>query len=205
MFEEHQPQIGRFARQSPVNMAKVYTFVLATVQQSLHSTPAIMEDIALRGIESRYLWGFKADAYEFLTENMNAVYETSMSLYLNHADPEVARSELLRYFAGLPGLGLVKGGFMVQLCFGYVGCLDTHNIAIFELNDYEFKSSRFKSGKTKTQKKLVKSYLSLVDKIGGCDFLWDNWCRYVARKYPERYKSAVCVSRLHVEAIGAMT
>ena len=111
--------------------------------------------------------------------------------------------ELLMYFAGLPGLGLVKGGFVAQLCFGVAGCLDTHNITIHGLQPSTFAAHRFKGARTeKTKRKLVAHYVELCRALGGAGKLWDNWCQYVADKRPGIYNDADHVSKLHCEAIG---
>jgi hypothetical protein len=203
MFEEHQSKIGRYARQDADSMAKVYTFVLATIQQSLWQTPEIMQSIEHEGIESRFLWGFKYDAYEYLIEHKATIYAVAMNIWRGHADPLDQEYELTRYFAGLKGLGLVKGGFMVQLCFGLGGCLDSHNITRHGLDERKFKASRFKSASLKNKRSILRNYFAVIMSAGGCEALWDSWCQYVADRQPGRYEDAYAVSALHVKAIGA--
>jgi len=202
MFDEHQTKIGRYARQGPDEMARVYTFVLATIQQSLWMTPDIMQSIDREGIESRYLWGFKYDAYEYLVDNQRQIYDNAMDIYSGYASPEVQEQELLYYFASLPGLGIVKAGFMVQLCFGMAGCIDTHNLSMYGICPNKFKASRFKAAKDKTKRLIMLQYLTVIDSEGGCGSFWDRWCEYVAKRSPERYTGPYAVSELHVTAIG---
>ena len=201
MFNEHQSRIGSYARQSPEQMARVYAFVLATVQQSLWQTPEIMASIDAEGIDSRFLWGFKGPAYEFIEAEYEGVYETAMAIYLGYANPDVVGYELVRYFAGLPGLGVVKGGFMAQLCFGVAGCMDTHNMTMYGINPNQFKAHIFKNGSVKRRRRMLREYFTLIDSEGGCAALWDRWCEYVAERNPERYTGAYEVSELHVKAI----
>lgn len=205
MFREHQPKIGQFARSSANNMARVYTFVLMTVQQSLHTVPEMMQDIDTRGNQSRFLWGFKIPAYDWIQEHKETVYETAMDISQGYADPSVRAKELLRYFATLPGLGLVKGGFMAQLCFGVSGCFDTHNLKYFDILPLKFKASRFKSASKELKTKLIQDYQALVKDKGGCEALWNHWCNLVAQKQPIHYNSAYDVSEMHCRAIGVPT
>ena len=203
MFDEHQAKIGRYARRDADSMARVYAFVLMTVQQPLHMMPTAMRSLDTDGVESRFLWGFKIPAYDFLMENKQAIYDVSMAIYRGHADPELQQHELLRYFAGLPGLGVVKGGFMVQLCFGLAGCIDSHNMARFGIKPSRFKAARFKRAQTKTRNVILRDYFSVIKTNGGCAELWNSWCVYVHKRNPVEYTSAYAVSELHVTAIGA--
>ena len=59
----------------------------------------------------------------------------------------------------------------------------------------------FKLGKVKydTALKKAKLYTTTLENIGGCEYLWDSWCIFMADKYPKRYNNAQHVSRLHVE------
>lgn len=203
MFASHQPLIGAYARTNPDNMAKVLTFVLSTIQQALHGVPRAMEDIAKNGSASRFVWGFKASAYENIMTNKESIYRQSMALYDAFPDPKVAERELLLYFAGLEGLGLAKGGFAVQLIFGLAGCIDSHNVTRFNLNANEFKASRFKAAKQwSTRYQFLDAYIDLLGLCGGTERLWDEWCTYVYERNPIHYRSAEHVSRIHIEVFG---
>jgi hypothetical protein len=120
-----------------------------------------------------------------------------------HPNPEHAAHELLNYFASLPGLGLVKGGFLAQLVFGLVGCIDTHNLTRFNVRPYDVAARAFKSAKTSaTRNRKIEVYLDICAKLGGCAALWDGWCEYVyARNRGDYYTSAQQVSQMHVDAI----
>ncbi len=201
-FNTHQPKIAAFAKASPENMARVYRFVIATVQQPLIMTPEIVREFDAIGAESKYAFGFKGDALAWLIDNEEHVYCAAMGIWDSVTNPRECEAALLSFFASCPGLGLVKAGFMVQLCFGVGGCLDTHNINRFGLNECRFKSSRFKNAKTdKTRRAIVAEYLETVAKCGGVALLWAEWCEYVAQR-DKNYDDAAHVSRMHCEALG---
>lgn len=201
MFKDDQPRIAAFAQSSAENMHRTLTFVLCTIQQQLSVVPECMADIDRHGSESRFLWGFKGPAYETLCQNVDALYGAAMATSRGYAAPDTRRDELLHLFASLQGFGLVKGGFAVQLIFGQSGCIDSHNLAMYEVNPYEVKASRFKAAKPKTRSRLIEQYHRLCDDIGGTEFLWDNWCRFVAERTPAPFYTADEVSRFHVHAI----
>jgi len=201
MFDTHQKAIGEFARANPANMAKVYTFVIATIQQSIETVPDMTKDMVLLGSASPYAWGFKADAMDFIRDNADMVFHASMAINANHANPQDAEHELLKFFADLPGLGLAKGGFMVQLCYGLSGCLDSHNLARFNISANDFKASRFKKAKSPALRSdIVQAYHIACHNAGGTRSLWDSWCEYVAGLRDDL--TGYQVSALHCRALG---
>ena len=185
MFQRDQKEISEYAMTGPDQMARVITFVYLTIQQSITTCEAMMQDVDRHGVESKHLWGFKLGAYEWL--------------HSGFADPVVAELETLKFFASLPGLGLVKGGFVNQLVFGQTGCMDTHNSVIFEVDLYRFKASRYKTASLKRKAIMAMDYAALCEDQGGAEFLWDNWCRYVGERNGH---SADAISAMHTKALG---
>ncbi len=198
MFDRDQPEIAAYAQSSPDAMCRVMTFVIATIQQSIFTVPEIMDDIDRNGVESRFLWGFKLPAYENAVKEREGIYREAMGLWRAHANPDHAADELLHLFARQPGYGLVKGGFCVQLMFGLSGCIDTHNLQLYEVSARAFKASRYKNGSAELRHRMVRDYNHKCWDIGGTEFLWDNWCRFVADR---NATTADRVSRLHTDTI----
>jgi hypothetical protein len=201
MFDVHQKQIGEFARANPDNMRRVYVFVIATIQQSIETVPTMVHDMLQHGTNSKHAWGFKSEALEFINANAESVYSEAMAIYRGHACPDDAAHELLKYFAALPGLGIAKGGFMVQLCFGVSGCLDSHNLKRFNINPNDFKASRYKNAKSPALRSaIIEAYHAAVSNCGGTAGLWNSWCEYVASLRPSM--TAYDVSAIHCDALG---
>lgn len=201
MFKRDQPEIGEFAMSSPDRMVRALTFVLLTIQQRLDTVPAMMKDIDRNGIESHHLWGFKAGAYSDIVERQGSIYRDALHIRSGFNSPDDTRNELLRYFASMQGFGLVKGGFAVQLLFGLSGCIDSHNLLMYEIPSSRVKASAYKAAKPQTQSKKLQEYHDLCDDIGGTEFLWDNWCRHVALRTNSIFETPDEVSRVHVTAI----
>lgn len=204
MFANHQPKIAKFAARNPDNFFQVLQFVLLTIQQPLHRMPLDMHEVNKRGIDASCLWGVKAMAWRKLSEIRGKVYETSMLLNDVNPNPYEAEKALLTYLASLPGLGMVKGGFVAQLAFGLVGCLDTHNMVRYNLTPSQVSAKSFKNAKTdKTRNAKIEAYLGLCHEFGGCEALWNSWCEYVfSRNRGDVYESAYHVSAVHCEALG---
>lgn len=202
MFDTHQNEIGLFARENSENMARVITFVFCTIQQYLYTTPDQMQDIDSSGTNSKWLNTQKSLAYDELQENKERLYNESMQIWREYPNPESARHELLKLFAECRGLGLIKAGFVCQLCFGISGCLDTHNLKRFNISETEFKASRYKGLRKELSKnRLIRKYHKMIDKSGGTKNLWNGWCNFVAENQQVRYANGHDVSKLHVTAI----
>lgn len=188
-------------------MADVFTFVLLTIQQPIKSIPDAMRDVRRKGSSSAFLWGMKANGWQYVQSHKSAIYHDLGELQ-HIPDPDWRDDALLEYLAIMPGFGMVKAGFVAQLLFGRVGCIDTHNIDRFGLEwtasgsqPTWLKSSAYKERRPAARQALRQTYLALTRNQGGAEALWNGWCAYVAEKYPNQYESASYVSKLHVDAI----
>lgn len=202
MYREHQPAIARHVAKSQSAFADLFRFVIATIRQPLYSTPLQVKDFKRLGSQSVFAFSGKAPALDWLADNEATLYRDAMSIVDAAPDPDRLAREATFYFATLPGLGLVKGGFMAQLAFGVSGCLDSHNAARFGLRPSMLRADSFKSAALKTRWRRLDAYLSAVNDCGGTELLWDEWCAYVAERAPQRYGSAYAASALHCSALG---
>jgi len=198
MFQNHQTKISQAALSdsSGKMLGKVMTMVILSIQQPWFNIETMMLDVEHNGIESKYLWGMKHDAYKYILRNREDIRQ-SMIKYL---DGKMELSELLLIVASCPSLGLVKAGFVIQLCLGEIGCLDLHNLRRFGLS-----ASTFKYGANATyalMKRKAELYIDTCNKLGGCEYLWDSWCDYLAEKNPKKFRNGNHVSELHATALG---
>lgn len=193
MFKKHQPNIEEFARKDPDNFAQVVLFVSATIQQMFHTVPAIVEDVRERGLDSKHLWGSKKDTWIYTLENKEMLFEAVFS--------DMDLEDKLLSLAEIPGIGLVKAGFVLQLCTGEVGCLDVHNLRRFGLS-----AQTFKLGKVKylTARKKATLYIKTCIECGGSEKLWDDWCNLIAEKYPMRFRVGNAVSGYFGHAVSEL-
>jgi hypothetical protein len=184
MYTDEQPIISQFARQSPTNFRKVATFVLCTIRMPLldaaDDTPK-----AWAGEPCRSMFGHKHGAFAYLERHGDDLWYELEYLYTLGA----SENAMLRVISQVPGIGLAKGGFILQLCYGVSGCLDSHNLERFQI-----KESRYKK---KLAKGRLEEYNDLCARLGGPAYLWDTWCEYLAAR-DGRYLSAREVSRLHL-------
>ena len=187
MFNTHQKDIGKFARKSPENTAQVILVDLLSIQQQWDQVGRQVLDVKANGLKSKYLFGSKRGGWEYILANKKELHKAIFSRTMPLAEKLLA-------VASIPGIGIVKAGFVLQLCIGKVGCLDVHNLKRFGL-----KASAFKLGKVKYDTALGKAklYIKLCEDLGGSKYLWDSWCDLLSEKYPTKYKNGQHVSRLH--------
>lgn len=202
MFENHNPLIREYAQTGAPELADVARFVIATVQQQIEHVPEIAAEFRTIGRESRYAFGWKANAIDWHNANAAQTHADTLAIFHGADCARAAAEGVTAYFASLPGLGLAKGGFMAQLCFGVSGCLDSHNLARFGIPPARFSASAYKGlRRADNRQARVAEYVDAVDAQGGCAALWDSWCDYVAALRPDRFESGFDVSALHVEGL----
>jgi hypothetical protein len=179
----------------PDGLVDVASFVLSTIQTPLVRTKPQVADIKINGSRSEALWGFKRAGYEAVEGDKRKLYSAL-----------VERSESLPWaiytMMSFPGFGMVKGSFFLQ-CIGYqVGCLDSHNIKRFGLDEKTLKVSANLSVDKKMEK--VYGYIDTCDRLGGAEGLWNDWCKHVASlgKQNKSLPTAEAVSRFHYEVIS---
>ena len=164
--------------------------ILSAIFHSLNVEDAkVLETIA----------GWKFDTIVSVWNNRHELYEKLMAAK-NDDDDE----RLLNILAMIPGAGAVKAGFMAQLIFGRIGCIDTHNVDIYRrvFTDMapEIEPELWKVKKNLTKKDMekglkfpsanvepIKRYMSTIKKLAqrsiGSQQLWDVWVDFVANFY----------------------
>ena len=200
LYSEHIEQCNAFAQGSADNMHRATLFVLATIQQQLETVPAALEDMVEQGTGSRFAWGNKSKGVDYLNKHGNLLYDEAMTC---REDP----AELLEVFLQVPGFALVKAGFMCQIFAGHVGCIDLHNVKLY---DVPRSATRYDPAKPDTLLRKRERYVALCDGLGGAHALWSRWCDYVADIRPANWTDGFEVSQFHVDVItgretGAMT
>lgn len=186
MFKKDQAIIQDFASESAENVAIVAKFVQLTIRRQFYMVKGIMTGETDTGLMSRTYKGI-----EWSRDNSDRLYAACYSPGLTH-------SERLLLISACPGLGLPKSGFLLQLCTGKTGCLDSHNIKCFGLHAKDFSLSGLCPS---TAAERAELYVRTCERLGGSEFLWDFWCGHVAELYPDFFADAEAVSKEHVNAI----
>jgi len=192
MFKIHQPKIARFMRKNPINFSRGLSCVSNTIQTQFFTVGKRMTDIDINGVNAVCLNGTKRRTHKEIIAMKEYLYEKVYS-------KEISLAEKLLEVSGLYGIGMVKAGFILQLALGKVGCLDGHNLARFGLSASVFMVNDKMSEATALRK--ANFYIKTCEDLGGSEYLWNTWCKYVADLYPKIYRDACHVSKLHVDFI----
>lgn len=197
MYAEHATEIQAECRHSVSAFSDVLCFVLATIQEPLERVPDSMDSIRRLGIDSPMLWGMKRQGYRDITKHSARLHSKIMAAATLQA-PLWRERALIELTASITGLNLAKAGFVLQLAVGHVGCLDTHNRRRFGLEKVRI---RPESMKYETMLKHAAAYVRACEALGGCAFLWDSWCDYVAEQRPKNFADGDAVSAAHLCAV----
>jgi hypothetical protein len=132
----------------------------------------MLDDLDRARSESAYLMGHKRDAYNFLTLHGDRL---ARSLY---AVPLDRPAEALFQLTRIPGLGIVKAGFVCQLMGFDVACLDSRNNTRDGRNQRAYRSDGEARKSTPAFRRKIDCYLGETQ--GRAREYWDGWCTYVA-------------------------
>lgn len=198
-YDTHAAQIAAWAWENPQHLREVILFVSATIQQRFETVPTILADIREHGDRSRYLFGSKRATYRYATDHAEDLFADLRSVR-DIEDPEDAACAAVGVLLAVPGLGMVKAGFVAQLLGFEVGCLDTHNLQRFGYKPDAFKLASTLSEPTRRRK--VRQYVETCRKHGGARRLWNEWCDHVAGRWPATWSSGADVSGAHCRALG---
>jgi hypothetical protein len=140
------------------------------------------------------LWGHKRKGYEYLKANKKLLYRTVRDLRAGR----ISTRAFIRQWIKVPGMGIVKAGFVAQMTCGKAGCLDMHNIERYGLDAKVFQvPARVKlADQMQAIDDTINHYLSLCELCGGTEYLWDEWCRVLADKV-STFDGPEDVSRRH--------
>ena len=186
MYAEHVPVISHAMREDGEVVRRGCMFAVLSARQPVRLVPAMLDDLELNRAESAYLFGWKRSSYVHIYTQGEALWRDVCAIPLT--DPAAAIVRLM----AVPGLGLVKAGFVAQFLGFDVACLDSRN-GEREGRDYarEFKSRKRLS--PTTIRRHVDRYVA--ETLGKSQQYWDMWCAYVA---PDHKLTPYEVSALHL-------
>lgn len=219
MYKTHATYIQRTVELGGVpELANVVRFTLATIrfplwQAAKASRTLITGEGDYNAARRQVLWGSKRKGFKYLETSQGLeTLETATRLaamakrvergvFGDVVNAMNARAAALLKLADVPGLGLVKAGFVTQQAFGFGGCIDTHNLRLYGVPDTAVQLGGVKlDGEAAARK--ARAYLKLCNRLGGPARLWDAWCEFVAETQPNRYENADAVSFAHLYGLG---
>lgn len=194
MYSTDVPRIAKHGLRDSTGLIDVITFALCTIQQPLQSCGAQMRDIRKVGDKSHYLWGMKRDGYRYAVAHAPVLLAGCKAAV--SSNDTIGALDLL---CNVPGLGIVKAGFVAQMLGLDVACLDRHNLDMLGMPRSALRFSKAVTRETRLNK--ISDYVSLCAEQGA-EYWWDSWCEYVAgQRYNVLLPTAQQTSEYHVKCI----
>ncbi len=194
MYDTHNPLVRKFAQTDAKSLEQVIAFVFASIRVRTNLLPRMMKEYRKRGVKSSWIWGNKRTGIDYVRKHRQDLFDRMMSIL--RAKKATCTHDLLMLFLEVPGLGLPKAGFVVQLVAGKAGCMDVHNVRKYLPEGAPtWLQTSGNTFKTKREKGWV--YLDLIKKCGGSKVVWDDWCTHVSMVYPHHFKTPDDVSSIH--------
>ena len=197
MFNTHCKAVQEYSQRNADNFGDTVLMAALSIQQNWLGVGDQIADVRANKLESRFLWGNKIKTYEYLMSNKHMMFsQVKAVLNSSKSDNEKAYS-LMIIFLRVDGLGIPKAGFCCQLIAGLVGCMDVHNIRMYNLNAKDFKlNPNPKTDKASRANEIkIWNYIELCEDYG-CENLWDSWCEFLASK-SKRWQDGNHVSEVH--------
>lgn len=182
MYASHSPKIARGMRRDNAIFLRGVLFAICSIRQPIVGVPDQLAEIEEKGASAECLFGSKRDAFAFLVDHHAALRRAILA----GAD-NAARIETL---LAVPGLGIVKSAFVLQLMGYNVACLDSRNVKREGRNPRAFRTDGKPPHKLRRK---IKEYLAEVE--GKAAHYWDAWCADAAEVYDQ---TADEISALHL-------
>lgn len=189
MYDKHNPPIAAGMRSDPETFARGVLFSCMSARQPIITVPDMMRDVDRHGGDAKSLaLPNKLACWEYLQAHATRTWEATLERPTGAALEYLARE--------VPGLGIVKAAFVLQLAGRDIACLDSHNLRKLGMREKFFKLGRKDGHKNPTRPKLAK-YLELA--AGKSRQFWDEWCIDRAAFYE---RTPDDISALHLAIIN---
>lgn len=186
MYLNHVPTIATAMQNSPKTFCNAIMFAVVSARTQFVTVPTQMLELELAGRKARCLWSWKTSAFDYLQAH-------GTELFFDITTTADTTEALLRLTRAVPGLGIVKGAFVLQMLGHDIACLDVRNIVRDGRNPRAYRSDGEAGKATKAYERKVARYVA--DTSGKAQFYWDIWCRGVAEDYK---KTAHQISEMHL-------
>ena len=203
-FKDVNPVINAYMQKSEMHMQDGIMFVVLSIKTPFHTMSRQMQDYRKYGLSSKYVWGFKKQTLEYLLENRSDLYRRLMAASRVDVSKNTRDRMMMEMLTQVLGLGLAKAGFVMQMMFGRVGCIDVHNSRRFRKvtpKDLSFSPT----AKITTRLQKIDNYIDICKGHRSTSKLWDQWCDLIADKHCNHFSSGWDVSKYHLEALVGVT
>lgn len=182
MYAQHVPVISGAMRENVEVFKRGALFAILSIRQPILNVEAQLLDVDETRAASAYLFSFKRAGYVHLELAGRSLWERVCALPITDA------AGAITILAEVPGLGIVKAGFVAQMLGFDVACLDSRNVA-----REGRKPRQWRTDGRKVSRRRAEAYVAEVG--GRAAEYWDAWCCDVADAYS---KTPAQISAIHL-------
>lgn len=176
MYDRHNPVIAAAMRSNLDCFKRGAYFTIASIRQKIFNVPLMVDSFEVEGPSSEYAWGHKRDAVAWIDEHAADLRD----VLLTYDPRNLATLPLaLAHVTECPGLGIVKGAFLLQLMGFDIACFDSRNCARLSLDRNAMRARKSLSHKAR-QRRIVQ-YVNAAS--GKARLFWNDWCIDVGNAY----------------------
>lgn len=160
-FAKHNPTISNYCLKKPENLIQALIFCVASQGVGWNVVAPLFRKMYAKLLKDGTLWSKEGESYElydwrailgtFGKNKISAISvlwkdqveifqntKTILSRWHYEDDSEESRDAVMHlfdYYTTLPGLGIAKAGFAVQLVAGALGCFDSVNAKLYSAKE----------------------------------------------------------------------
>ena len=201
MYQRDCNTIAQHAMASAAGLYDVIEFTLCTINMPLSRVIQQRVSIKAEGIHSKWVSGTKAQGIEYAKSNIFHLHDAIHAIAQRYGKDTIdGAQEAVDLFVSIPSIGMVKAGFIAQMCGFEVACLDRHNVRMLGMSETALLLNKKVSPDLRRTK--IRNYVKLCRRKGA-EYWWDTWCNYVAEKggMNKSLPTGDAVSKYHVDAI----
>lgn len=204
MYQRDCTMIAQYALASPQGLYDVIEFTLCTINMPISRVHLQRQSIKEEGTQSKWVSATKANGINYAKMNQAYLHKQILHIRDKYGLDTIDGSQYaIDLFIKIPSIGMVKAGFIAQMCGFNVACLDRHNVRALGMSETALNLNKKVSDKLRLKK--IREYVKLCRRRGS-EYWWDTWCNYVAERggMNKSLPTGDAVSRYHVTAIMEM-
>jgi thermostable 8-oxoguanine DNA glycosylase len=204
MYQRDCTMIAQYALASPQGLYDVIEFTLCTINMPISRVHLQRQSIKEEGTQSKWVSATKANGINYAKMNQAYLHKQILHIRDKYGLDTIDGSQYaIDLFIKIPSIGMVKAGFIAQMCGFNVACLDRHNVRALGMSETALNLNKKVSDELRLKK--IREYVKLCRRRGS-EYWWDTWCNYVADRggMNKSLPTGDAVSRYHVTAIMEM-
>ena len=201
MYQRDCTLIAQHSMASPDGLKDNVEFTLCTINMPLSRVYTQRQSIKMLGVKSKWVSSQKAKGLVYIDEHKDELHTLILNIRETLGTDTIDGAQAaVDLFMRIPSIGMVKAGFIAQMCGFEVACLDRHNVRMLGMPETALLVS--KTIKPELRQKKIRNYVKLCRRKGA-EHWWNTWCNYVAEKggMNKSLPTGDAVSAYHVTAL----